>query len=66
MLITLEGIIPLSSRRANTGGHQSCLAGIGKQMTARFLESKLRSCTEHIKQPPRDDARVPFCMPENP
>ena len=49
MLITLEGVIPLSSRKANTGGHQSCLAGIGKQMTARFLESKLRSCIELIK-----------------
>ena len=49
MLITLEGVIPLSSRKANTGGHQSCLAGIGKQMTARFLESKLRSCIELMK-----------------
>ena len=27
MLITLEGVIPLSSRRANTGGHQSLFGG---------------------------------------
>lgn len=27
MLITLEGVIPLSLRRANTGGHQSLFGG---------------------------------------